>query len=479
MFKFLCAVLLSICSAMSAWAASAPIKVLIFSKTADYRHASIPAGISALEELGALHGWDVDATENASQFNDDNLKRYDVVVWLNTSGNILDSQQRTAYERFQQLHKGTVAIHEAGTDTERDGWPWYRKMASVLFSGHPTIQKATVVVHDQTHPASFGLPVEWEHVDEWYSFASDPRLDPDVHVLASVDERTYDPAEFAMGKGVRDHPVAWYKQYDGGRYFYTSLGHTYEDYRSDCYFRALLTGAIEWAAGRKPDHLVKDTGDAALIFKEFDGKSPNGVWDRQGPPQPANFKYAVKPDRLEMYANTPLNQHLVREGAAIDPARPYAVEGKFLIPVVHDDVNSFCVNLNVAGPDGDVRDVNTWSLNVDLHPEGGAVIKFMGFVNGRFTDIGEMETTWGAAGTEYGFRMYVNADFDGRYQSKRVSMFITKDNTQLEKFMVDYSSFPYQPDETKSVRLGVNTHEADWVLRDLKVYYLDVPQRVK
>jgi type 1 glutamine amidotransferase len=479
MRKFLCTILLALFSAMSAQTASVPLKVLIFSKTAAFRHASIPVGISAIEELGALHGWDVDATEDASQLNDDNLKHYDVVVWLNTSGNVLDSRQKASYERFQQSHKGTVAIHEAGTDTERDNWPWYRKMASVLLTDHPEIQKATVLVQDQTHPASFTLPLRWEHVDEWYSFASDPRLDPDVHVLASVDEETYDPGEFAMGKGLRDHPVAWYKQYDGGRYFYTSLGHTYEDYRSDCYFRALLAGAIEWAAGRKPDHLVKDTGDAALIFKEFDGKSPNGVWDRQGPPQPANFKYAVKPDRLEMYANTPLNQHLVREGVAIDPARPYAVEGKFLIPVVHDDVNSFCVNLNVAGPDGDVRDVNTWSLNVDLHPEGGAVIKFMGFVNGRFTDIGEMETTWGAAGTEYGFRMYVNADFDGRYQAKRVSMFITKDNTQLEKLMVDYSSFPYQPDETKSVRLGVNTHEADWVLRDLKVYYLDVPQRVK
>jgi hypothetical protein len=222
-----------------------------------------------------------------------------------------------------------------------------------------------------------------------------------------------------------------------------------------------------------------DTGDAALIFKEFDDKSPNGVWDRQGPPQPADFKYVVRPNGLEMYANTPLNQHLVREGVAIDPSRPYAVEGKFVIPVVHDDVNSFCVNLNVAGPDGDVSNVNTWALNVDLHPEGGAVIKFMGFVNGRFTEIGEVETSWGAAGTEYGFRMYVNADFDGRYQSKRVSMFVMKGNTQLEKLMVDYSSFPYQPDGAKAVRLGLNTHEADWVLRDLKVYYLDVPQHLK
>jgi type 1 glutamine amidotransferase len=478
MNNFLFAALLVLAPTMPAWAATAPLKVLIFSKTADYRHASIPAGISAIEELGALHGWDVDATEDASQFNDDNLKRYDVVVWLSTSGKILDAQQKAAYERFQQSHKGTVAIHEAGTDTEREGWPWYRKMASVLFTEHPIIQKATISIQDQTHPASFSLPLRWEHVDEWYNFASDPRLDPDVHVLAYVDEETYDAGEFAMGKGPKNHPIAWYKNYDGGRYLYTCLGHTYEDYRSDRLFRALLVGAIEWAGGRKPDHLVRDTDDAGLIFKEFDGKSPNGVWDRQGPPQPPNFKYAVKPDALEMFANTPLNQHLVREGIAIDPSRPYGIEGKFMIPRLGDDANSFCVNLNVAGPEGDVSKVNTWSLNVDIHQEGGAVIKFMGFVKGRFTEIGQVETSWGAAGTEYGFRIFVNADYDGRYQSKRVSMFVTKGDTQLEKLMVDYSSFPYQPDGEKSVRLGVNTHEADWVLRDLKMYYLDVPQRM-
>jgi GDSL-like Lipase/Acylhydrolase family len=240
-----------------------------------------------------------------------------------------------------------------------------------------------------------------------------------------------------------------------------------------------IAGALPVASkvGTLPKHVVIDTSDAALIFKEFDGKTPNGVWDRQGPPQPPDFKYAVKPGALEMYSNTPLNQHLVREGVAIDPLRAYAVEGKFLIPALGDDANSFCVNLNVAGPDGDVSNVNTWSLNVDLHQEGGAVIKFMGFVNGRFTEIGQLETTWGAAKTEYAFRMYVNADYDGRYQSKRVSMFVRQGSTQLEKLMVDYSSFPYQPDPAKPVRLGVNTHNTDWVLRDLKVYYLDVPQQ--
>jgi len=91
MRKFFCAVSVTICTALPAAAANPPLKILIFSKTADYRHASIPAGISAIQELGALHGWDVDATEDASQFNEDNLNLYDVVVWLSTSGNILNS----------------------------------------------------------------------------------------------------------------------------------------------------------------------------------------------------------------------------------------------------------------------------------------------------------------------------------------------------------------------------------------------------
>ena len=137
MLKFLCVILLALFPTMSAWAAAAPLKVLIFSKTEAFHHASIPAGIGALEELGALHGWDVDATEDASQLNDDNLKRYDVVVWLNTSGNILDSRQKAAYERFQQSHKGTVAIHEAGTDTERDGWPPPLRLARREFAVEP------------------------------------------------------------------------------------------------------------------------------------------------------------------------------------------------------------------------------------------------------------------------------------------------------------------------------------------------------
>jgi type 1 glutamine amidotransferase len=476
MFRFFIAVVLLLSVHTQALAKSTPPKVLVFSKTQDFRHSSIPAGIAAIKEMGAQRGWQVEDTEDAGQFRDANLRKYDVVVWLNTSGNVLDSTQQGAYERFQRSGKGTVAIHEGGTDTEREGWPWYRKLASVLFVSHPPVQKATLKVWDRTHPATVMLPPKWEHTDEWYNFDAVPA---DAHILMGVDESSYNPGPDGMQGHVGSHPIAWYKEFEGGRYFYTALGHTAEDYTTDQLFLAHVAGAIEWAAGKAPNPVVMDTeGPAAVILREFDGTSPNGVWERQAPSEPT-FKYAVGPNQLDMYYSSPFNQHLVRRGMAIDPRRPYAVEGKFTIPAPLSDIgsNSFCFNLNVAGPDGDLSNVNTWSLNVDLHRTGGAVMKFMGFHDGKFSDLGEIETGWGAANTEYSFRVYVNADLDGQYQDNWVSAVVKKDDTELEKFTVNYSSFPYQPDRTKKVRFGLNTHGANWTLKNLKIYYLDVPKK--
>ena len=449
------------------------LRVLVFTKTLAWRHDSIPVGIEALKDLGSKRGWQVDATEDSGLFTDSNLRNYDVVVWLNTSGEVLDPDQQAAYERFHRSSKGTVAIHEGGADTEREGWPWYRKLASVLFVSHPAIQKATLIVFDRTHPATVMLPPKWDHTDEWYNFDSAPS---DAHVLMGVDEKSYNPGPNATHGVAGYHPIAWYKEFDGGRYFYTALGHTSEDYTTDNLFRSHIAGAIEWAGGRAPNPVVMDTEGPAPILKEFDGVSPNGTWERQAPSEPT-FKYAIKPEQLDMYYSSAFNQHLVRKGISIDPTRPYAIEGKFTVLAPLTVVNSFCFNLNIAGPDGDLSNVNTWSLNVDLHEHGGAVMKFMGFRDGKFADLGEIETSWGAPDTEYTFRVYVNADVNGQYRDKWVSAVVKKEDVELEKFTVDYSSFPYQPDETKKVRFGVNTHLGNWILRDLKVWYLDVPAK--
>lgn len=471
-----------------------PVRVLVFTKTQAYRHASIPAGIAALVGMAGKEGWKVDATEDAGRFTDSGLANYDVVVWLNTTGDVLNPEQQAAYERFHRSGKGTVAIHAGGADTEKTGWPWYREMMSVAFKSHPRIQNGSLVVHDRTHPSTFLLPHRWEHVDEWYNFDGMPA---GVHVLIGIDEQSYEAGKDAMTPAFGSHPLAWYRDFDGGRFFYTALGHTVEDYTEDRRFLAHVAGGIGWAAARLPNPVVIDRGGTARIFREFDGASTNGVWEKQFPPASPKFTYEVTPGFLLMHNDEPsrVNQHIVRRGVSIDPRRPYAIEGRFVIhgPLHPRQANSFAVNFNVSGQDGDAAPVSTWSLNVDLHGDGlppgddwslaglrgtrGAVIKFMGFSRGVFAEIGHIECDWGSPETTYGFRILVNASLNGRYRDRLVSATFTEGSTELEKFQVDYSAFPYQPDPSRSVRFGFNTHGAAWSVSHLNLYYLDVLRR--
>jgi type 1 glutamine amidotransferase len=242
-------VLLAAClSFLCAPPATAGPRVLVFTKTLEYRHASIPQGIVALATLGAQRGWQVDATEDAEQFTDATLSKYDVVVWLSTTGGVLNADQQAAYERFQKSGKGTVGIHAGGTDTHHHDWPWFRSLIGAEFKSHPRQQQATLQLLDAHHPAGAGLPATWSHWDEWYNFTA---LPAGVSVVLAVDEASYDPGPDAMVKKFGSHPIAWYQSFDGGRAFYTALGHTVEDY-SDPLFLGHLAGAIEWAAGATP-----------------------------------------------------------------------------------------------------------------------------------------------------------------------------------------------------------------------------------
>lgn len=226
------------------------ISVLVFSKTAKYegrdfhyRHEAIPDATRAIQELGARFDWNVVATEDASRFNDEMLQNFDVVVFLLTTGDVLNDEQQAAFERFIQSGKGYVGVHSA-SDTEH-AWPWYGELVGAYFEGHPPIQEATYIVEDSTHPATEGLPERWTRTDEHYSFETNPR--DDVNVVLSLDESSYDVGEGAMG----DHPIAWYHEYDGGRAFYTALGHVKESY-SEPEVLFHLEGAIRWAAAAGP-----------------------------------------------------------------------------------------------------------------------------------------------------------------------------------------------------------------------------------
>ncbi|NOV97800.1 ThuA domain-containing protein [Isoptericola halotolerans] len=218
-----------------------PFDVLVFSKTAGFRHGSIPAGIAAIEQLGVENGFSVDSTEDAGAFTDENLEQYEAVVWLSTTGDVLNDEQQEAFERYIGNGGGYAGVH-AASDTEYD-WPWYGELVGAYFASHPANQDATIKVEDSVHPSTDHLPERWERYDEWYNFRSSPR--DEVHVLASLDESTYQVGSGAMGA---DHPIAWCHEYDGGRSWYTGGGHTNESFAEPDFLEHLL-GGIRTAAG--------------------------------------------------------------------------------------------------------------------------------------------------------------------------------------------------------------------------------------
>jgi type 1 glutamine amidotransferase len=216
--------------------------VLVFSRTVGYRHEAIPSGIAAIQRLGTQHDFAVDATEDPTRFTDEGLARYRVVVFLNTTGNVLDAAQQAAFQRFIRRGGGFVGVHSA-TDTEYE-WPWYGNLVGAYFRNHPAIQSATLSVVDSSHVSTRHLPAQWRRTDEWYNFRMPPPAD--VTVLMRIDESSYSGGN--MGE---QHPMAWCHSFEGGRAWYTALGHTLETY-SDPLFLDHLRGGIEWAAAMAP-----------------------------------------------------------------------------------------------------------------------------------------------------------------------------------------------------------------------------------
>ncbi|MEU1203382.1 ThuA domain-containing protein [Streptomyces sp. NPDC005813] len=245
-------------------------RVLVFSKTAGFRHDSIPEGIAAVRELGTEGGFAVDATEDAGAFTARNLARYDAVVFLSTTGDVLDGPQQSAFEKYIKKGGGYVGVH-AAADTEYD-WAFYGGLAGAYFQSHPAIQPATVNVEDRAHPATSELPQAWERTDEWYNYRSDPR--DRAHVLASLDESSY-----TGGTMNGDHPIAWCQEYQGGRAFYTGGGHTKESYAEPA-FRHHLLGGIRYAIGAAQADCRPENGYRPL----FDGTTDSlSAWKQAGP----------------------------------------------------------------------------------------------------------------------------------------------------------------------------------------------------
>jgi type 1 glutamine amidotransferase len=218
-------------------------RVLVFARTEGFRHDSIGPGIAMVRRLARGRGLRVEATEDPRRFTDRGLRRYRAVVFLSATGDTLDPPGEGALRRFVRRGGGWLGIH-AAADAET-GWPFYQDaLLGTRFIGHPAIQRATVVVEDRSHPATARLPRRWTRTDEWYSFRPSPR--GAVHVVASLDERTYDPGALRMG----DHPIAWWRRAGRGRAFYTALGHTTASYTEPAFRRHVL-GALAWVTRRR------------------------------------------------------------------------------------------------------------------------------------------------------------------------------------------------------------------------------------
>ena len=215
-------------------------RILVFSRTLGFHHASIPTGVAAIQKIGKENNMEVDTTTDASFFNSKQLKKYAAVVFLSTTGNVLNDQQQLAFQRYIQNGGGFVGIH-AATDTEYD-WAWYNQLVGAYFKSHPNQQEAILQIVDPSHISTMHLPKEWKRFDEWYNFKS---IQPDLHVLITIDEKSY-----TGGENGDYHPMAWWHDFDGGRAFYTEFGHTDESY-SDPLFIQHVTGGIAYAVNKK------------------------------------------------------------------------------------------------------------------------------------------------------------------------------------------------------------------------------------
>jgi type 1 glutamine amidotransferase len=217
-------------------------RVLVFSRTTAFRHDSIPEGVAAIQKLGQENGFAVDATEDATLFTDANLAPYRAVVFLSSTGDPLDQPaEKEAFQRYIEGGGGFVGVHAAADSGYT--WPWYGGLVGAYFRSHPAQQNATADVAGKGAPSSRALPKRWTRFDEWYNYQTNPRS-AGVRVLATLDETSYAVGPDAMG----DHPITWCHRYDGGRAWYTGMGHTKESYTEPLFLGQLL-GGIRMAAG--------------------------------------------------------------------------------------------------------------------------------------------------------------------------------------------------------------------------------------
>lgn len=233
---------------------AAPVKVLLFEKMTGFRDGpSVDAAKAMIADLAAANGWSVAVTDKGGAIAPDVLRRFDVVIWNNISGDVLTLTQRRALQQWMERGGGFVALHGSGGDFIYF-WDWYAdNLIGARFIGHPMspqFQPARVAMESPASGIGASLRPGWTMTDEWYSFARSPRLSG-AHVVATLDESSYSPVgrggqELRMGA---DHPIAWTRCVASGRSFYSAIGHRPDAYANPQH-RQLIADAIGWAAGK-------------------------------------------------------------------------------------------------------------------------------------------------------------------------------------------------------------------------------------
>jgi uncharacterized protein len=234
--------------------------ILVFTKNGKgYVHENIPASIAAIKKLGMELGCKVDTSTDASIFTDNNLKKYDVVIFSNTNNDVFDSeQQKVSFMRYIQAGGGFMGIHSA-SGTERN-WKWFKLMLGATFLRHPPFQTFTVYVLDKQHPATKNLVAKWETKDECYFFKE---FNPSIKTLVVADVSTIEESNEAgttdssgRRKNIKpdvfgnSYPAVWCNEFDGGRVWYTALGHSKENYSDSTYLSHLVEG-LKWVINKK------------------------------------------------------------------------------------------------------------------------------------------------------------------------------------------------------------------------------------
>ncbi len=221
------------------------INILVYTKNGKgYVHDNIAAASTAIQQLGKKYGFHVDVSDDPAGFTENKLKKYTLVIFNNTNNAVFDnSDQKVAFMRYIQAGGGFVGLHSA-TGTERQ-WPWFKRLIGASFLRHARYQPFKEIIIDHNHPSTSFLPPIWQRVDECYFFKE---YNPDIHVLAVHDLGSLDDKDKPTYYGGTSSPSVWCHEFDGGRQWYTSLGHDSATYATP-EFRQHIMGGIIWVIG--------------------------------------------------------------------------------------------------------------------------------------------------------------------------------------------------------------------------------------